>query len=252
MRRIAAAHGLAAAGKLDSQDFYSGENKTTITVEEITELIEENAEILEDQFGLVVDQGILDSVDQAIEDSGFLDPIEENGLMGYIEQSMGMTPEGNTPSGDPGNSGSSGNGGSTGTPAIPGGNPMMENMQAIQQAMEIIRTATSYTALAILAAIMAFLMLLLFFVNGGVCAMLSQTGVILTLTGLIFSAPAAVCQSQPALLMQLLDPMVGGIVISVFTATAWVNYAVLGTGLGMIVLAIIIKIIKNARKKAVA
>ena len=226
------------------QDFYSGENKTTITVEEITGLIEENAQILEDQFGLEITDEALDVVDQVIEDSGFLEPIEENGLMGYIQQSMGI-PEGDSSSGD------STIGGSSGNPMIPGGDSqMMQDMLALQQAMEIIRKVTSYTALAILAGVMAFLMLLLFFVNGGVCAMLSQTGVILTLTGLIFSAPAVLCQTQPALLMQLLDPMIASVVISVFTATAWVNYTVLGTGLGMIVLAIVIKIIKNVRKKA--
>lgn len=220
------------------QDFYSGENNTTITVEEITGLIEENAGILEEQFGLVVDQEALEIVDQVIEESGFLEPIEEEGLMGYIQQSMGgMTPEGDSPAG---------------TPGIPGGNQMMEDMQAMQEAMQIIRDVTSYTALAILAGVLAFLMLLLFFVNGGISAMLSQTGVILTLTGLIFSAPAIVCQTQPLLLMSMLDPMIASVVISVFTATAWVNYTVLGTGVAMIVAAIVIKIVKNTKKKKAA
>jgi len=221
------------------QDFYSGESNTTITTDEITELIEENAEILEEQFGLVINQEALDIVDQVIEESGFLEPVEEEGLMGYIQQSMGGGP--------------AIDGDASGTPVIPGGDSqMMQDMLAMQQAMEVIRNVTSYTALAILAGVMAFLMLLLFFVNGGISAMLSQTGVILTLTGLIFSAPAIVCQTQPALLLGMLEPMVAGIVISIFTATAWVNYTVLGVGLAMIVAAIVIKIVKNAKKKAVA
>jgi len=221
------------------QDFYSGESKTTITPEEISGLIKENAQILEDQFGLEITDEALDIVDQAIADSGFLAPIEENGLMGYIQQSMGL------PGGDGDQSGDNSSGGFA-------DNEMAQNMQAIQQAMEIIRTVTSYSALAILGGVMAFLMLLLFFVNGGISAMLSQTGVILTLTGLIFSAPAIVCQTQPALLMQMLDPMIASVVISVFTAAAWVNYTVLGVGVAMIVAAIVIKVIKNARKKALA
>ena len=220
------------------QDFYSGENKTTITPEEISGLIKENAQILEEQFGLEINDEALEIVDQVIEESGFLEPIEEEGLMGYIQQSMGVvSPEGDS---------------ATGTPGISGGNEMMESMQTIQQAMEIVRNVTSYTALAILAGVMAFLMLLLFFVNGGISAMLSQTGVILTLTGLIFSAPAMVCQTQPALLTDLLEPMIASVVISVFTATAWVNYTVLGVGIAMIVAAIVIKIIKNANKKKAA
>lgn len=221
-----------AAGLVE--DFYSGNYETTITKDEVVQLMKENAPLLEEQFGLVITEEEISIVEDALEESGMLEPIQENGLMGFIEQqTMGTAPDGDTIVGED--------------------NSMMEGMQAAKEIIQIVRTATSFETVAILGAIFLVLLVLLFLVTGfSFPATLADTGVVLTLVGLIFSAPATLCLTQPGLLAAMLDPMVAGIVSSIILASAWVNYTVLGIGVALIVAAIVIKIVLCARKKAAA
>ena len=222
-----------AAGLVE--DFYSGNYETTITKDEVVQLMKENAPLLEEQFGLVITEEEISFVEDALEQSGMLEPIQENGLMGFIEQqTMGTAPDGeNTIVGE--------------------SNSMMEGMQTAREIIDVIRTATSFETVAILGAIFLVLLVLLFLVTGfSFPATFADTGIVLTLVGLIFSAPATLCLTQPALLAAMLDPTIAGIVSSIVLASAWVNYTVLGVGVALIVAAIVIKIVQCTRKKAAA
>lgn len=233
------------------EDFYSGESETTITVEEITQLIEENKEVIEEQFGVTIDEEALEAVDTMLEESQILAPIEEEGLLNYVQQSMTGTPAPENPQGTtaPGGSQDDSQSGDTGIGSgsqLPSASPM----GSISQIMELVRTATSYTTVAILGGIFALLLVLLFFVTGrSFPATLADTGVVLTLVGLIFSAPTAVCMFNPQLCSSLLGDMAGGIVILIFRAASGVNFTVLGVGVALIVAAIVVKVVKNVRAK---
>ena len=244
------------------EDFYSGENTTTITVDEITQLIEENKDVIKEQFGVTITQKDLEQVDQMLEQSQMLEPIEEQGLMGYIQQSMGgsfnpapETPgdQGDNQSGNQGEKPSENQSGSqSGKPSItPGiGNDIGQPsspMEMMNEIMELVRTATSYTTVAILGAMFLLLLVLLFFVTGrSIPATLADTGVVLTLTGLIFSAPTALCLFNQSLWIGILGGTVGGISTLFFKAASTVNFTVLGLGVALIVAAIVVKIVKNS------
>lgn len=210
------------------EDFYDGTSETTITIEEITQMIEENQQVIHDHFGIVINQEALDMVDAMLEESKILEPLEEQGLMGYIEQSM-----------------------------IAGENPDEEDnadaeasMASAKQVMEIVRTATSYEAVAVLVGAFVLLMALLFFVTGcSFPATLADTGVVLLLVGLIYGLPTAACLFAPEMVGGMLGEQVAGIVSLIFGATAGVNFTVLGLGFALIVAAIVVKIVLAVKAK---
>ncbi len=224
-----------AAGVVE--DFYSGNYETTISKDEVVQLMRENAPLLEEQFGLVITEEEIAYVEDALEESGVLEPIQENGLMGFIEQqTMGTAPDEEQ-----------------GSNSVSGGSQMMNSMQAAKEIMALVRTATSFETVAILGAAFLVLLVLLFLVTGfSFPATFADTGIVLTLVGLIFSAPAMVFTTQSQLIASMLDPTVAGIASSIILASAWVNYTVLGVGVALIVAAIVIKIVQCARKKAAA
>jgi len=241
------------------EDFYSGKSETTITVEEITQLIEENKEIIEEQFDIEITEEALDAVDTMLEESGILEPIEEQGLVDFIKENMenSVTPEAPDMQGPNGVGGLPGNPDNPEIPGTPGtpGNPgntigSVNPMDSINQVMELVRTATSYTTVAILGGIFALLLVLLFFVTGrSFPATLADTGVVLLLAGLIFAAPTAVCVFNPQLVSDLAGPGIGGIVCLIFNAAATVNFTVVGVGFALIVAAIVVKIVLSVKAK---
>ena len=243
------------------EDFYAGESETTITVEEITQLIEENKEVIEEHFQIEINQEALDAVDTMLEESGILEPIEEQGLMDYIMENIEnpVLPESpdvenpdtdnapNTPNIPNNPDGKPGDYGSTGTVGT------QDSFGSITQIMELVRTATSYSTVAILGGIFALLLILLFFVTGrSFPATLANTGVVLLLTGLIFGVPTALCVFDPMTVHLLLGDGVAGIVCLIFSAASTVNFTILGVGFSLIVASIVVKIILSVRAKKAA
>ena len=232
-----------AAGLVE--DFYNEESNTTITVEEIVQLMEENKEIIEEQFGVVIDQEVVEQMNVKLEESGILQPIEEKGLMTYIEETLVEEPSIDGAVGGGSSTGNSSNSNS-------GANNMKESLTKAKEIMNIVRQVTSYKAVAVLAAVFVLLLVALFFVTGrSFPATLSQTGSMVLLTGVIFGVPTILCKAAPALVNSLLGKDVGNLVGLVLNAAAGVNFTVLGVGFGLIVAAIVVKIVKSAKAKKV-
>ena len=214
------------------EDFYEGTSQTTITKDEITQMIQENKELIESQFGVVINQEALDAVDTMLKESEILEPLEEQGLMGYIEQSMA--------------------GGEN--PDEEGGAQDSVDAEAslaeVKQVMEIVRTVTSYEAVAVLVGAFVLLMVLLFFVTGcSFPATLADTGVVLLLVGLIYGLPTAACLFAPDVVSGLLGQQTAGILNLIFGAVAGLNFTVLGLGFALIVAAIVVKIVLSVKAK---
>ena len=211
-----------------AQDFYSGKGETTITKDEIVQLIAENKEVIQSQFGVTIDQTTLDSIDTVLEETAILEPIEEQGLLEYFMQTMNGTSE------------------DTETTGEESQNPM----EMVNQIMQIVRTATSYTTLAILGGVFVLLMVLLFFVTGrSIPAMLADTGVVLLLSGGIFAVPTALFMYQQQMVSQLIGAEAAGIGALILRVAAKVNFAIPAVGFALIVAAIVVKIVKNAKQK---
>lgn len=228
-----------AAGLVE--DFYSGDNKTTITVEEVLQMMEENKQILEEQFGVVINQEAKDAVSAMLAENEILEPLKEDGLMGYIEKTMDASQK-------PGFDGNDG--------SITDGSAMENVLDAgsevgsVRWTMNLVRTATSYEAVAVLAGAFVLLMLLLFTVNRfSFPVTLADTGVVLLLTGLLYGLPTAVCLYAPEMVAAMLGGQTAGILNLIFGAAAVVNFTVLGLGFALIVAAIVVKIVLSVKAK---
>lgn len=225
-----------AAGLVE--DFYSGENATTITVDEVLQLMEENRQILEEQFGVVVNQEAVDAVSTMLEENQILEPLKEDGLLGYIEKTM-------TGAGKPSPDG-----------GIVGGGDFEDVLGAgsevgsVTWIMNTVRMATSYEAVAVLGGAFVVLTVLLFFVTGcSFPATLADTGVVLLLTGLLYGLPTAVFLYAPEMVGAILGQQAAGILSLIFGAAAWVNFTALGLGFALIVAAIVVKIVLSVKAK---
>lgn len=69
-------------------DVYTGESTVTLSADEIREKLEENAALIEEVFGVPVDQQVISDVTSTIEDNEYVARIEEEGILNII-----MNPE---------------------------------------------------------------------------------------------------------------------------------------------------------------
>ena len=209
-------------------DFYTGNITITITVEEITQLVEENKALIQSEFGIEITEEHTEALKQIVEDTGILKQVQEQGIMGILGSVGGM-----------------------GGLMDPG---MMEQMQQIQMAVEIVRQVTSYTAIAAVGLIFLALAAILFCTTQfSWPATLADCGVVLMLASAIFVIPSTVFTNSPELVTELLgNPMLVKLAQTFFNATAGVNYGAFGVGVGLIVLAIVAACIRSAMRKKAA
>ena len=207
-------------------DFYTGNITTTITMEEITQLVEENKALIQSEFGIEITEEHTEALKQIVEDTGILEQVQEQGIMGILGSVGGGLM-------DPG---------------------MMQQMQQIQMAVEIVRQVTSYTAIAAVGLIFLALAAILFCTTQfSWPATLADCGVVLMLASAIFVIPSTVFTNSPELVTELLgNPMLVKLAQTFFNATAGVNYGAFGVGVGLIVLAIVAACIRSAMRKKAA
>ena len=207
-------------------DFYTGNITTTITMEEITQLVEENKALIQSELGIEITEEHTEALKQIVEDTGILEQVQEQGIMGILGSVGGGLM-------DPG---------------------MMQQMQQIQMAVEIVRQVTSYTAIAAVGLIFLALAAILFCTTQfSWPATLADCGVVLMLASAIFVIPSTVFTNSPELVTELLgNPMLVKLAQTFFNATAGVNYGAFGVGVGLIVLAIVAACIRSAMRKKAA
>lgn len=249
-------------------DMINGTNETTITTEEIKNLVQENADLVKEHFNVEITPEQIDQVSQVIEDTGILETIEEEGLLGVIQQMGGApsvdpdAPNQGGDASDPNQGGAEGDGPVVG-PSNPGNDGSMggilETIQMIKEALELFRQIASTQNFLIFLGIFLFLSLLLFFLNGrGIPGTLFGMGLPILLAGGIYSAPGLICSAMPETVITILadavegGAIIGKAVVTVFNVILPLNLIVLGIGGGLILLSILTKIIKSARNRKAA
>ena len=206
-------------------DLLNETSNTTITRQDVMDLIQENKPLLEETLDVEITDDMINDIEESLESVEVFDKLEENGFVGILEDAVGDA----------------------------GMGAMTEGVSAVRQIMSYVRLITSDLAIACIAGVFLLLFGLLWLTNFTVPKTLSDTGLVLTFAGLLLSAPVIVADS--GLLASALSGQaaVVGILSGIFAAIGPVHYAVLGAGVLLIVLAIVAKIIKNARiKKALA
>lgn len=203
-------------------DFYA-QRGTVITEEEIIQLIDENAALLEQETGYTITDSLKQEVIDGINSTGMLKELEEKGLYGILTEQLGGSGAAGDDADD--DSQSSGN--------------------ELTAALESIRKATSYTAAAIAIAVyLACAVGYFFAARKRLPGTLVGCGIPLLLVGLIYA---------PATLLFLAGNPLGNSVIATvvaifFRVTAPVNLTVFFLGLAMIIAAIVLGVI--GKKKA--
>jgi len=210
-------------------DLLNDTNTTTITREEIMDLVKDNKQLIEQTFDVTISDDMLDEMEQALEEVEIFDELEDKGFAGIVTESI------------------VGSGNEDAAGAL---EEMQEAVAAFKQAMSVIGQITADSTLFAVIGAFVVLFLLVFLVNFSLPKTLSDTGIVLTFAGLILSAPNFLYDSGvlntvlPSEAVGVLS-MVGG----VFAAIKVVHFSILGTGVALIVLAIVAKILKNNRQK---
>jgi len=208
-------------------DCYTGEITTTITPDEIQELIVENKSLLQEHFNLTISEEDLSSAVQWVQESGALDIITEEN----IENVLGISLD---------------------TPAPEGADSITNIIGSISNGEEVdvaaimaaFRFITSDTALYALIGVCVALSLLLMLVNcTRVYLGFIDSGIAVILAGLIMMIPSAFAD----MLAELVGGPVGRVVQLFTQATGPVSTTAAGIGLALLVLGIVIYSLRRAK-----
>lgn len=209
-------------------DFINGTDTTTISSEELKQLIDENSALIESTFGIAVTEDIQDAIvgfvdevnlDQVIK-TEVIGPLADTTIPGYTPQFYPSDPNLN----------------SIGSAAG----------YTVSHLMADIRTVTSTAVLIICIVICVLLVTALFFTNRMrlpgtlVCA-----GVPALIAGILLVIPTVLLQALPG----LLDSAAAGAISTVIGVIAPIHYGLLGLGVALIVAAIVVKIILTQKQK---
>lgn len=211
-------------------DFFNGTSNTTITKDEIIGLVRDNAPLIKESFGVEITDDQLEDLETALDEVPILEELEQEGLMGFLEENYLNQAQ---PDGDAGTMGG-----------------LADSMAAVKQIMDYVRMATSNTAIASIAGVIVVLMLLVLLVNWTVPKTLSDIGITLLFAGLVLSSVNFVFSSEVLQVLLTDQTAIIGLINGILASIAVVHYSILGSGIALIVLAIVAKVIKTRRSKA--
>ncbi len=221
-------------------DVYTGENTTTITGEEITQLLTENTAVIKEHFDVEIPQEAVAQIAQLVEEIPVVKQIQEQGVTAVIL--------GNDNPADPEwNSGSVAQGQENKTPFFPD----VTQLNSPADILNAVRAYTSTAALLICIGACAVLIGLLFLCawNKPYKAMI-YAGVPVFLAGTLFLVPTLIAWLSPATWAQLFsfEPMVGMLSRFILMLTGGVCGTVTFLGIALFVGGIVLGVYMRKRR----
>lgn len=237
-------------------DYVMGEVTTTISGEEIKQLIEENQTLIEQVVGQPLPAEVIDQIAQVVETNEIVQKLETEGLAGVIDQMGGAIPEegGNALGGlkpkDPNALGNQIFGEEMGgtiagiTNNLTGGK--LEGLGSISDVLTLLRSVTSVGKLILGIGICLVLMAAIILVN------IKQLGKGLRRSGypLLYAGAPFFANLVVLFVPSLFTVMPLNVAGQILRMTAVVNGTVFGLGLALVIAGIVVGII--AKKKAAA
>lgn len=227
-------------------DVIMGESTTTITKEEVIELIEENADLIEEKLDITIEQEHIDAIGGWIEESEVLENVQQE-----IQEVIGITPPAVTPDSPTGSTGSTGESGSEVPQKKPAGSildlvgPEAAAPTNIAEVFALLRAVSSTESLLIcVGACLLLLVFLLLTHWGRPFAAIRSAGISVMIAGLIMTLPGLVASFLPAG-----DPILI-IAQKIFSMTITVSLCFAGLGLVMIVAGSILNGVFKHKAKA--
>lgn len=206
-------------------DFITGEDTTTITVEEIQEQLKENAALIEETFQIPVNDTVISEITGAVEESGILEELEEGGLEAIIDMANPPSEENGNP--ESGNV-SADKESSAQTPGLSKPNQNVPEKEltligaiqglisgeldlselSIPQLLNLFRSAISQETLLACIGLCVLLIGLVFLTQWKrYYSAMIKTGITLLVTGVIGMVPAVIVWVAPELVISLLGDM---------------------------------------------
>lgn len=215
-----------------AEDFLNGTSNTTITAQEISQLIEDNKALIESTFGITVTPKLEDQIISYVEGAGIDRVIHEEIIKGLqdltIPGGSPLFPE-NAP--DPDND-----------PATENGmiNSSLGGTYTVGALMADLKTLTSVPVLIVCIIVDLVLIAALFFVNRmRIVSTLVCTGISAAVSGALLSVPLAVAQLGSGLLASLTGPLLTDIIQAGAGVLAPIHYGCLVLGVVLIAAGII-------------
>ena len=215
-----------------TSDYLTGEALTTITPEEIRQLVEENKEVIQNRFGIEITQEQTDAIVSIAEEAGIDTIVRQEVFESISSKPLGDADKPALPDE------------STGT-EIPQNLTVGELVQILQQ---ISSDSVMYTTVAICAALVLLLLLCNFYsIPGGLGWASAPT----IFAGLLLSLPIFWIQGNPETLAMLVngETTVANVISGVASTIAPVHVTVLGIGIALAVASIAARIVRAAVRK---
>lgn len=211
-------------------DVYTGESTVKLSADEIKDKIEENAELIEEYFGVPVDMQVVTDVTNIIEENEYVERLEEEGIVSII-----MNPQGGA--------------------SVDGtGNPNSADTEQIQQALDMGRMVLSVTSVLICVGACLLLIGLILLTNmKQIWVGMNKIGITLMLAALPFVALTVAVKTLPAGWAAQLDlPAIAEILVNaVVNINSVICFGVFAFGLALLIAGIVTYcIVRSKRKKA--
>lgn len=226
-------------------DVLTGETTTTITSEEVVELIQENSELIQDTFGVEITQEHLDAVTQWVEEADITTTVQE-----VVKGNLGLKGPEDTDSEEGGFMEKDDGQGSV-LGGVMSGQVSLDNVMNgdVQTLLALFREVTSVNVLLTLLGGCAVLIVLLFLANyWKLHAALRGVGITSMIAALPFCIPTALVFAVPS----LFEVPGLNIVVMLLRLTAVVSFGVFAGGVAMLVGSIVWGSLSKKKARAAA
>ena len=222
-------------------DVINGEVTTTITKEEVMELLEENKELIEDTFKTEIPDEVIESVGTLVEESKLSETIQQS-VADIVGVEIAPTTPNNPDSENPGNTIGSSTSSNKKPIFRPSDLEVLDNVTSgnisdmgIGEILAMVRIVTSPAVLIGCIAVCLLISGLLFLTNWGrPNAALRCSGIPYFIAGLLFLLPSAVAQFAPSLIDSLI-PVAGKVIRQVLALAGTISLGVTVFGLVLII-----------------
>jgi len=221
-------------------DVINGEVTTTITKEEVVELLEENKELIEDTFKTEIPEEVIESVGTMVEESKLSETIQQS-VADIVGVEIAPTTPNNPDPENPGNTIGSSTGSNKKPIFRPGDLEVLDNVTSgdvsdmgVGEILALVRIVTSPAVLIGCIAICLLISGLLFLTNWGrPNAALRCSGIPYFIAGLLFLLPSAVAQFAPSLFAGM--GIAGNAIRQVLALAGTISLGVTVFGLALII-----------------
>ena len=227
-------------------DIYTGESTTTITKEEVMDLLTENADLIKENLGVELNTEAIEAVGKWVEENDVMSTVQEEvSKLTGLKPSTSVKPDGTSKP-------------STGTTdeeqtGLAAPMDMIKAMLSgdfsvatIPNILNLVRTLTSVTALLICLGVCLLIIGLLMLTHWGrPFAAIRSVGIPVMIAGIVMSVPAILAVVMPS----LFAGTVMVIAKQILAMTGYVGYGVAALGLAMIVVG---AVLNSKMKKKVA